>query len=73
MDMKKIFLALIVVAAFVSIALAKETSKTAASPKESAAPKASETHAHAPAPSNAATTMPVAGAFLLSFFAYYLQ
>ncbi|CAB4286767.1 unnamed protein product [Prunus armeniaca] len=101
MEMKKISLAIIVVAAFVSVVLAADLPKDplaaaaaargvgAATPKASAAPVGSAasptpssatgtpTSAHAPSPSGAASAMPVvgslAGAFLMSFFGYYLQ
>ncbi|CAL9025842.1 unnamed protein product [Prunus brigantina] len=108
MEMKKISLAIIVVAAFMSVVLAADLPKDplaaaaaaagvgAATPKASAAPVGSAgtttssaasptpssatgtpTSAHAPSPSGAASAMPVvgslAGAFLMSFFGYYLQ
>ncbi|BFG38169.1 hypothetical protein CerSpe_244430 [Prunus speciosa] len=101
MEMKKISLAIIVVAAFVSVVLAADHPKDplaaaaaavgvgAATPKASAAPVGSAasptpssltgtpTSAHAPSPSGAASAMPIvgsfAGAFLMSFFGYYLQ
>ncbi|KAI5318502.1 hypothetical protein L3X38_038210 [Prunus dulcis] len=106
MEMKKIALAIIVAAAFVSVVLAADLPKDplaaaaaavgAATPKASAAPLGSAgtttssaaspipssatgtpLSAHAPSPSGAASAMPVvgslAGAFLMSFFGYYLQ
>ncbi|KAM1079471.1 hypothetical protein ACFX13_014540 [Malus domestica] len=92
MEMKKISLAIIVVAALLSVVLAADKPKdpvaAAATPKASAtAPvgsaatttstASSPDSAHAPAPSGATSTMPLvgslAGAFLVSFFGYYLQ
>lgn len=88
MDMKKISVAIIVIAAFMSLVVAAKestTATTAAAPKAST-PEASTTaaatpkegEAHAPSSAGAAlTTLSIVesffSTFLVSFFAYYLQ
>ncbi|KAM1197343.1 hypothetical protein ACFX13_009046 [Malus domestica] len=75
MDMKKIALAIIVIAALMSVVLAaKDAPKSAAAP----APSKGKDTASAPKPSSAdSITLTVvgslAGVFLSLFFGYYLQ
>ncbi|BFG38166.1 hypothetical protein CerSpe_244400 [Prunus speciosa] len=70
MDMKKISIAIIVIGALMSVVLAAEK-------KES--PKAASPKAAAPAPASGATSTTfsvvgsLAGAFIFTFFGYYLQ
>ncbi|KAL6141457.1 hypothetical protein ACLB2K_059745 [Fragaria x ananassa] len=86
MDMKKITVVVLVIAALMSLVVtAKDSAKTpAAAPKGAKPPLASATpagapkDAHAPKASGAApTTLSIAGSFfnsfLVSFFAYYMQ
>ncbi|KAM1866166.1 hypothetical protein ACFX13_009044 [Malus domestica] len=83
MDMKKISLAIIVIAALISVVLAagkEHAPKAAAAPKDAAAaraPTATKDAAPGPASGAASATLSVvgslAGASLLSFFGFYLQ
>ncbi|PRQ44594.1 hypothetical protein RchiOBHm_Chr3g0480951 [Rosa chinensis] len=80
MDMKKISVAIIVIAAFMSLVVAaKETGKPAAAPKAKSPTASSPTvGAHAPAPSGAVpTTLSIIesffSTFLVSVFTYYMQ